>query len=155
MEATSDRVRWSEVPAALAARVGELLGSPVVAAADQLAGYSPGVAARVGTGAGRRAFVKAAPERLGRAAELYRREAAVLSLLPAGVPVPRLLGAIGVEVDGDAWFALVTEEVDGRHPAVPPARADLVAMLDVVAAAPTARGLALPDLTDELAVEVW
>jgi hypothetical protein len=155
MEATSDRVRWAELPPAVVERVGEVLGGPVTAAADQASGYSPGVAARVGTASGRRAFVKAAPGGLGMSAELYRREAAVLALLPQSVPAPRLLGTVTARAEGDDWFALITEEVDGRHPAAPPATADLIAILDVVAAAPRTEGLPLPPLADGIGVDPW
>lgn len=155
MEATSDRVRWRELPPAIVDRVGQVLGAPVAEAVDQAAGYSPGVAARVGTASGRRAFVKAAPERLGRSASLYRGEADVLALLPDGVRAPRLIGTVDAGADGDEWFALITQEVDGRHPAVPPATADLVAILDAVATAPRADGLPLPPLADGIGVDPW
>ncbi|WP_158867039.1 phosphotransferase family protein [Leifsonia sp. AG29] len=175
MGATSDRLRWAELPGEVTEEIARVLGSPVTDARDQRTGFSPGLAARVGTADGRRAFVKAAPDSLGAAASLYRREARVLRLLPDGLPVPRLLGT----VDTGEWFGLVAEEVDGRHPAgpggesdepaarsdasispagrsaSPPSTTDVEAVLDVVAAAPRIADSGLPSLTDEIAVDGW
>lgn len=151
MAATSDRIRWADLPDALTAAVGRVLGAPVTEAADQSAGFSAGVAARVGTAAGRRAFVKAAPPELGVTADLYRREAEVLRRLPDSVPAPALLAT----VEEDGWFGLVTAEVDGRHPAAPPTVEELRTALDAVAEFPDARGLGLPLLTDELRFAAW
>lgn len=107
------RRTWEELPGDLRARVGEVLGSPVVSATSQPGGFSPGTADRIVTADGRRAFVKAVngepnPDTPG----LHRREIEVLRTL-AGVPeVPQLLGA----VDEDGWVAVIVEDVEGRHP---------------------------------------
>ena len=53
------RLPFEEVPAAVRAWVERALGSVVVSAATQQGGFSPGVAARLVTASGRRAFVKA------------------------------------------------------------------------------------------------
>ncbi|WP_313546335.1 phosphotransferase family protein [Leifsonia aquatica] len=151
MEATSDRIRWADAPGELTDEIGRLLGGPVVDAADQTGGYSAGLAVRAGTAGGSRAFVKAAPGELGRTVDLYRREAEVLRRLPDSVPAPALLATIEV---GD-WFGLVTEEVDGRHPSIPPAHDELRAILDSIGEFPDARGLGLPRLVDELPFAAW
>lgn len=151
MKATSDRIGWGEAPAELIAEIGGLLGGPVTDAANQSGGYSAGLAARVGTADGRRAFVKAAPSRLGVTVDLYRREAEVLRRLPDSVPAPSLLATVEV---GD-WFGLLAAEVEGRHPAAPPAHRDLRAVLDVIHRFPEARGLGLPALRDELHFSAW
>jgi len=151
MEATSDRIPWADAPRELTDEIGRLLGGSVVDAADQTGGYSAGLAVRVGTAGGSRAFVKAAPAELGGTVDLYRREAEVLRRLPDSVPAPALLATIEV---GD-WFGLVTEEVDGRHPSTPPAHDELRAILDTIGEFPDAGGLGLPRLVDELPFAAW
>jgi Ser/Thr protein kinase RdoA (MazF antagonist) len=92
------------------------LGAPVVEAHTQESGFSPGAAARLRLANGGSAFAKALGVGIHRdSVALYRSEAAAMARLPAGLPVPRLLD---VYDDGE-WVALVYEEVDGRHPAVP------------------------------------
>src|SRR5688500_20403917 len=63
-DAAGLRFDWSDVPECARAAVEDRLGSPVVSAASQSAGFSPGVAARLRTDDGRRFFAKA---ELGRA----------------------------------------------------------------------------------------
>ena len=112
----SPRMDWPDLPAHVRARVEHLLGAPVVQAATQRGGFSPGVAARVRTADGGRAFVKAAGLDLNPGTpSIHRREAAVVADLPAGLPVPALLGSLD---DGD-WVALVLEDLPGRHPHLP------------------------------------
>ncbi|MGI9121800.1 MAG: aminoglycoside phosphotransferase family protein, partial [Rubrobacter sp.] len=59
-DAAGLRFGWSEVPGRVWTAVEDRLGSPVVSAASQSAGFSPGVAARLRTEDGRRFFAKAA-----------------------------------------------------------------------------------------------
>jgi aminoglycoside phosphotransferase (APT) family kinase protein len=107
-----------------------VLGSPVVEAATQRGGFSPGVAARVTSAAGDRAFVKAVgPEPNPDSADIHRTEARVAATLPAAAPVPRLLGA----VDQDGWVALVFEDVDGAMPELPWVPDELARVLDTLA----------------------
>lgn len=95
-----------------------MLGAPVVAADTQPAGFSPGVAARVRLGDGRRAFVKAVgPEPNAASPGLHRQEWRVVSALPPLPCVPRFLG--GLDEGEEGWVALAFEDVDGRHPAEP------------------------------------
>ena len=53
------RLDWSGIPQRVRAAVEDWLGSPVVSAASQSAGFSPGAAVRLRTSDGRRVFVKA------------------------------------------------------------------------------------------------
>lgn len=120
------RPHWESLPSWLQVRVGELLGSPVVAAASQEAGFSPGVAARVRCADGARAFVKAVSSEANPSTpDMHRREARVTAALPAATGAPGLLGV----VDEDPWVALVLEEVDGRPPGRPWQDAELTAAL--------------------------
>ncbi|GIT81180.1 hypothetical protein LLS1_28490 [Leifsonia sp. LS1] len=151
MAVTSDRIRWTKAPPELTSAVGRVLGAAVTEAVDQSGGFSGGLAARVGTAEGRRAFVKAAPAALGGTVDLYRREAEVLRRLPDSVPAPALLDTIEA---GD-WFGIVTAEIDGRHPTSPPADADLRSVLDALDRFPDVRGLGLPRLDDELRFGAW
>jgi aminoglycoside phosphotransferase (APT) family kinase protein len=114
--ATGVRTPWEELPQTVRDTVAELLGRPVVEAVTQPGGFSPGVAARVRTEAGRRAFVKAVSgETNPDSPEMHRREARNAAALPQGVPAPRLLGTY----DDGTWVALVFEDVAGRQPHVP------------------------------------
>jgi hypothetical protein len=117
-DAAGLRFGWSEVPGRVRAAVEDRLGSPVVSAASQSAGFSPGVAARLGTEDGRRFFAKAAgPEPNPLTPAAHRREARVTSSLPEEAPVPRLLHSHDEGEDG--WIVLVFEDVEGRNPAPP------------------------------------
>ena len=96
--------------------IEERIGGVVVEAITQPGGFSPGLAARVRTGAGRRCFVKAVselknPETPG----MHRREAEVVAALPREAAVPRLLWTY----DEDGWVALGFEDIEGRMPAQP------------------------------------
>jgi len=126
----SPRLDWSSLPTHVRAGVEDLLGAPVVEAETQRGGFSPGVAARVRTAAGGRAFVKAAGLDLNPGTpSIHRREAAVVADLPAGLPVPALLGSLD---DGD-WVALVLEDLPGRHPHLPWRAGELDRILTTVA----------------------
>src|SRR3712207_8463013 len=86
------RSAWQGIPGRVRAAVEAWLDSPVVSAASQSGGFSPGVAARLKTADGRRVFVKAAgPEPNPLTPTAHRQEARVAAALPAEVPVPRLL----------------------------------------------------------------
>ena len=121
------RLSWSQLPAAVRAAVDSALGSSVVHAVSQPAGFSPGVAARVRLADGRRAFVKAVgADRDPTAARFHRRERDLLGSLPDGLPIPRLLAS---HDDGD-WVALVLQDLDGRLPAMPWQPGELRRVLD-------------------------
>jgi len=93
----------------------------VTGSETQPGGFSPGVAARVACEDGSRWFVKAASADLNPdAPRLHRQEAGVLASLDPviaarALPVPRLRGTAAL----GPWFALVTDDVAGRQPALP------------------------------------
>ncbi|MEV0221470.1 aminoglycoside phosphotransferase family protein [Streptomyces sp. NPDC050704] len=128
--ATGVRTPWEGLPRAVRDAVAEVIGAPVVEAVTQTGGFSPGVAARVTTATGRRAFVKAvSAETNPHSPGLHRREARNAAALPAEVPAPRLLGTY----DDGNWVALVFEDVEGRQPRVPWERGELGRVLGAVA----------------------
>lgn len=118
-------------------KVASVLGSEVVAAANEPGGFSPGVAARCRLADGRRYFVKAvSADQNPDSPQMHRREARVASALPAGLPVPELVTA----VDDGHWVVLVFEEVDGVPPRQPWTLEELgatFAALDALAALTT------------------
>ena len=111
------RIGWRDLPAPVRARVEQIIGGGAVVAADsQPGGFSPGTADRVRTDSGRRAFVKAvAPVINPVSAEMARREIRITADMPAGAPVPRMLGGF----DDGEWVVLVVEDIDGVHPRTP------------------------------------
>jgi aminoglycoside phosphotransferase (APT) family kinase protein len=103
----------------------------VVTAHSQASGFSPGVAARLQLADGERLFLKAVgPTPNPTSPLVHRREAAIVAALPAGVPVPRLLGVYDEGPDG--WIALWFEEIVGRHPAQPWVSAELDRILQTM-----------------------
>ncbi|MCU1518182.1 MAG: hypothetical protein JWQ75_2903 [Pseudarthrobacter sp.] len=148
----SPRIGWAELPARVRAGVEQILGSPVVEAAGQQGGFSPGTADRVRTAAGTRAFVKAVSPHLNEHSPgIHRKEAAIAACLPAGVPAPALIGTY----DDGEWVALVLSDVEGRHPHLPWHAVEIHLVLDAllaIARMPLPRGLSgLPALEAELA----
>ncbi|MFF4488432.1 aminoglycoside phosphotransferase family protein [Streptomyces sp. NPDC001544] len=127
--ATGVRTSWEKLPITVTDAVAGLLGAPVVHAVTQPGGFSPGVAARVRTAAGRRAFVKAvSADTNPHSPSLHRAEARNAAALPETVPAPRLLGTY----DDGTWVALVFEDVAGRQPHVPWRPAELRLVLGAV-----------------------
>jgi aminoglycoside phosphotransferase (APT) family kinase protein len=125
--ATGARLDWSALPERVRAAVEAWLGGPVVRATSQATGSSPGVAARLRTANGRRAFVKAvAPQPNPDAPAHHRREARIVGALPSSAPVPRLLWTYDEGDDG--WVVLAFEDIEGQPPATPwrPAELDRV-----------------------------
>src|SRR5712692_9416148 len=122
------RIAWDEVPEAVRHQIEGRLGSPVVEAVTQPGGFSPGLAARLRTASGQRVFVKGVPpDRNPDSPAIHRREAAVVSRLPAGLPVPRFLWWFDEE-----WVVLAFEDVDGRHPRQPWDPGELKAVLRAI-----------------------
>jgi Phosphotransferase enzyme family len=142
LSASKDRLRWPDLPAAVQASIGDLVGGTVVAAANCTGGYSPGLAARVRLADGRRAFVKAMDcAAWPLQADHYRAEAAVNEKLPPGLPVPDFLGW----ADRDGWVILGFECIDGAEPERPWPRAELARVLR---AAVSLAAAVPPDLSD-------
>ena len=113
---TARRLEWPFLPPRLRAIIEGHCGSPVVDAASQGAGFTPGFASVLTCADGSRHFVKAASTVAQRMfAESYRVEARKLAALPVGVPAPRLLWSH----DADDWVALGIEYVEARQPARP------------------------------------
>ncbi|MGI8445728.1 MAG: phosphotransferase family protein [Streptosporangiaceae bacterium] len=124
------RLAWSSVPAGLRHAVEQQLGGRVVEAVTQPGGFSPGVAARLKTATGKRAFVKAVgPEPNPESPGIHRAEARIAASLPRGVPAPRLLGFF----DEDGWVVLMFEDIEGTPPAQPWAAAELALVLEALA----------------------
>lgn len=112
------RLAWSDLPERLRQALEAFLGDTVAVVISQPGGFSPGLAARVVTASGRRAFVKAAgPAPNAFAPRLHRREAVIAAALPERAPVPRFLWSYDEGEGG--WVALLFEDVDGRQPALP------------------------------------
>ena len=106
------------MPDAVRSALERWLGSPVAMAESQAGGFSPGIAARIRTADGARYFVKGAGPVPNRDTPgMHRREAQVLTAMPAGVDVPRLLWSYDDEESG--WVLLVFQDVEGRHPHMP------------------------------------
>ena len=129
--ATGRRVEWGAAPAWLREAVEGRLGGRVVEAVTQAGGFSPGVAARLRLGDGRRVFVKAVgPEPNPDSPEAHRSEARVMALLPRSAPAPRLLWSL----DRRGWVVLAFEDVDGVQPTLPWRPGELRRVLEMVAA---------------------
>lgn len=123
---------YDAAPGPVHAWIERALGSQVVAASTQIGGFSPGVAARLVTASGRRAFVKAVGSSLNPDSPgIFRQEVVAMQALdPLRLDeVPRLYDVY----DDGSWVALLLEDIDGRtayHPWIP---ADAVRVLDAVA----------------------
>jgi hypothetical protein len=120
------------------------LGSPVVAAEDQVGGMSPGCATRLRCADGRRAFVKAVGAELNPVTPgLFRREARALSLL-GDHPLWASLRDVLDEPGG--WVALLLEDIPGPRPDLGSERAldRLAAATDELSATLRARVPVLP-----------
>jgi hypothetical protein len=110
------RLPYGEAPAGVRAWVDEALGSPVIAATTQPGGFSPGVAARLVSADGTRAFCKAVSDAANPfTPQLHRAEARNNAALPAAAPVPRVTASY----DDGTWVALLLEDVDGRQQRLP------------------------------------
>ena len=124
------RLPFEEVPAAVRAWVERALGSVVVSAATQQGGFSPGIAARLVTASGRRAFVKAVGPSLNpKTPSLFRQE---ITAVQAIGPLPSAPALYDLYDDGD-WVGLLFEDIEGRLPAHPWEQADADRVLDAVA----------------------
>jgi hypothetical protein len=107
------RAPYSSMPRVVRDWVDEALGSPVVEAADQVGGMSPGCATRLRCADGTRAFVKAVGTDLNPdTPTLFRREITALTLLGSD---PLWAGLLASYDDGDR-VAVLLEDVEGTHP---------------------------------------
>lgn len=127
---TARRLEWLHLPSHVRALVENQCGSPVVEAASQGAGFTPGFASVLTCADGRRHFVKAASTRAQRMfAEAYREEGRKLAALPPAAPAPRLQW----RHDADDWVVLGIEYVDARQPSRPWRQAELDRCLSMTA----------------------
>jgi hypothetical protein len=132
--------------------VEERCGSPVVSAASQGGGFTPGFASVLTCEDGSRHFVKAASSAAQRMfAASYREEARKLRALPDSAPAPRLLWS----EDGD-WVVLGLEYVEATAPARPWRAHELDRCLDTLEEVadrltPVPDGLVLDSFAEELA----
>jgi hypothetical protein len=129
--ARGPRMAYEDAPAVVRAWVEHELGSQVVASSTQYGGFSPGVAARLVTASGRRAFVKAVgPELNPDTPGLFRQESVAMQALdPLRLTqAPRLYGAY----DDGAWVALLLEDIEGRTAPHPWPREDAVRVIDAI-----------------------
>ena len=132
--------------------MADRLGSPVVGAVSQGAGFTPGFASVLTCEDGTQHFVKAASVKAQRTfADSYREEARKLRALPPETPAPRLLWTDEVE----DWFLLGIEYVAARAPHRPWTEEDLAAasemaarMADVLTPAP---GIGMETAVEEFA----
>jgi hypothetical protein len=123
------RMPYEELPAVVRAWVERTLGSVVVSAATQQGGFSPGVAARLTTASGRRAFLKAVGTSLNpKTPELFRQE---ITAMQAIGPLPMAPVLYDVYDDGD-WVGLLLEDIEGRLPPHPWEQADADRVLAAV-----------------------
>lgn len=130
--AVGPRLPFEHVPARVRAWVERSLGSSVVSASTQLGGFSPGVAARLVTASGRRAFLKGVgPELNPDTPGLFRQEIAAMKGMAAhSLPhTPFLYDAY----DDDSWVALLLEDIEGYLPPHPWHPGDAARVLDALA----------------------
>lgn len=130
--ATAQRPDWSDLPPEVRNWVQDQLGAEVVAAASELSGYTPGFAARLQLGDGRRVFAKIAGWGKDWLLESYANEAVKRRMLPAAVPAPELLSDATIVIDSDAWQLLIFTEIDGRPPHRPWTDTDLAIAVNAV-----------------------
>jgi hypothetical protein len=142
---TAQRLDWLLLPPMVRRFIEGKLGSPVAQADSAGSGYTPGFASVLTGENGERMFVKAASKKAQRMfADSYREEVRKLSLLPGGLPVPRLLWSH----EDDLWVILGLEYVDGPNPVRPWDRGQLDACLDALEE--LAEGLTPPPATMQL-----
>ena len=90
---TAQRLTWPHLPPGVRAYIERRCGSPVVDAASQGGGFTPGFASVLTCADGSRHFVKAASTKAQKVfAGSYREEARKLQALPPDVPAPRCCG---------------------------------------------------------------
>jgi aminoglycoside phosphotransferase (APT) family kinase protein len=118
--ARGQRAEWSSLPGEIVTAIETHLGGNIVRVTSMSGGFSPGIAARIETATGQRAFVKAvSSERNAVAPIIHRREILVATHMPNDprLPVPPLLWSY--DEGGDGWVVLVFADIDGHQPAQP------------------------------------
>ncbi|MBO0809709.1 MAG: aminoglycoside phosphotransferase family protein [Actinobacteria bacterium] len=115
------RVHWPDVPQQVRTEIERACGAAVAEAETAPGGFSPGLAARVRCADGRRRFVKAASGEVNPdTPRLHRQEARILGDLDPLIRSGQLPAArLRATAEHGSWFALILDDVDGRHPALP------------------------------------
>lgn len=110
MSGFTSRPAWASAPAEIRRAVEYRVGVPV-AVHDVHGGMSPGPAAVLVLSGGDRVFVKAVSGAVNAGSyRLYQQEAAILAVMPAGLPTTRLRAVVET---GD-WIALVMDVAAGK-----------------------------------------
>lgn len=127
---TARRLDWPHLPPMVRTLIEKRLGSAVVTATSQDAGFTPGFASVLTCADGSRHFVKAASTKAQKQfADSYRIEARRLRTLPPNAPAPRLRWVH----DADDWVVLGIEYVAGRAPSRPWTAEDLAVCSQMIA----------------------
>lgn len=122
----STRRDLSEAPTALRSWLADALDSEPVSWTTAVGGFSPGIAARLVTADGHRAFVKAVDGSANPdTPQLFRDEAAALRLLGADPATRRLIAPLVDVYDSGGWVALLLTDIAGATPAQPFVAADV------------------------------
>ncbi|WP_246531108.1 aminoglycoside phosphotransferase family protein [Streptomyces bathyalis] len=125
----SRRLPWGGLPQSVRSGIEDVFGRKAAVATSLPGGFSEGLAARLESADGRKAFAKAVDATAAPAVgAFHRREIATVRALPPGTPSPRLLGSF----EDGGWVALVFEHVDGTLPAQPWREAELERVLDAL-----------------------
>ncbi|MGS2645453.1 phosphotransferase family protein [Streptosporangium sp. G12] len=119
--------QWDDLPSSARHTVEQQIGQ-VLKAESVTKGLMPGIAARLHAEDGGTVFLKAVST-ASPAASLYERERRVGTVLPPGLPAPRLRWS--GEVEG--WIVLLHEYVDGRDADLSPGSPDVPLVLDTLA----------------------
>lgn len=128
---TAVRLEWKFLPPEIRALIVRRLGSPVISAVSQRAGFTPGFASVVTGEDGSALFVKAASGAAqAEIAASYREEARKRELLGDQVPAPRLEWIS----DDEGWTVLGFEYVESRQPRRPWRPTELERALDLAEA---------------------
>ncbi|WP_433367897.1 hypothetical protein [Streptosporangium sp. CA-115845] len=118
--------QWDDLPSNVRGTVEQQIGQ-VLKVEPVTKGLMPGLAARLHTEDGGTVFLKAVST-VSPAASLYERERRVGTVLPPGLPAPRLRWS--GEVEG--WIVLLHEYVDGRDADLSPGSPDVPLVLDTL-----------------------
>jgi hypothetical protein len=146
---TAVRPSWVDLPVHVRDVVVDWIGEPV-AWHSAGGGFTRGFASALMDADGVCTFVKAVPFSNVHITASYRREIAVHAVLPADVPVPRLLHSAEVGEGDDGWVVLAFEHVAGRMPGEPWTATDLA--LAVTALERMADGLRAVEWDDPTAL---
>jgi hypothetical protein len=128
---TALRLEWKFLPAEVRGLIEARIGSPVVSADSQTAGFTPGFASVVTGADGTKAFVKAASRAAqSEIASSYAEEARKRVILGDQIPAPRLDWLS----EEENWVVLGFEAVGSRQPRRPWRPAELDRALDLAEA---------------------